>query len=161
MPMDADELPNPGVHFPPPTLFVVSGICASFIESKFSLPLSTLVAVPSQILLGWCIIGFGAILLIWAITTFAVRKNPIYPNQPASQLIAHGPYQISRNPMYVALTTIALGVSLLADNLWMLLLLPIVLCVLTRYVIRREESYLASEFGQSYLDYQSRVRRWL
>ena len=63
--------------------------------------------------------------------------------------------------MYVALTAIASGVALLADNLWMLLLLPIVLCVLTRFVIQREEHYLATAFGDSYLSYQARVRRWL
>ena len=159
--MEADEVQNPGVNFPPPTLFVVSGICGSAMEAKFSLPLSALLIVPAQMVLGWSSTILGIALLAWAMATFAARKTAIYPNQPARELVAHGPYRISRNPMYVALTAIASGVALLADNLWMLLLLPVVLCVLTRFVIQREEHYLATAFGDSYLSYQARVRRWL
>lgn len=63
--------------------------------------------------------------------------------------------------MYVALTAITLGIALLADNLWMLLLLPVVLFVLTVFVIRREEAYLEKTFGEEYRAYQKRVRRWI
>lgn len=100
-------------------------------------------------------------MLLWGLVTFLRARTAIYPNQPARQLVDHGPYRFSRNPMYVALTVVLIGVALLADNLWMLLLTPVVLCVLTVFVIRREEAYLTSTFGEHYTSYVNRVRRWL
>ena len=161
MSTQTEQIPNPEVHFPPPTLFVVACVCGSAIESAVPVPLSTVLVVPVQVITGWSAIIVGVTLLVWALTTFIRLKTAIYPNQPAQELVVDGPYRFSRNPMYVALTAMTLGVSLLADNLWMLVLLPVVLIVLTRFVIQREENYLASEFGKSYLAYQTRVRRWL
>ena len=63
--------------------------------------------------------------------------------------------------MYVGLIAMTLGIGLLADNLWMLMLLPIAIVVLTIFVIKREERYLTDAFGDSYRGYQARVRRWL
>lgn len=159
--LQTDKVQNPGVHFPPPALFVVSCICGSAIESIFPMPLSDMFRIPAQMPLGWVAIVLGTALIGWAMATFAVRKTAIYPNRPAREMVAEGPYRISRNPMYVALTVITCGVSLLADNFWMLLLLPPVLWALTRFVIRREENYLAGAFGESYANYKARVRRWL
>ncbi|MFY9252117.1 MAG: isoprenylcysteine carboxylmethyltransferase family protein [Fuerstiella sp.] len=130
-------------------------------ESVFPLPLSRLLFVSVQMPLGWLATIFGTALLLWAMLTFAMRKTAIYPNQPAQELVVHGPYRISRNSMNVALTAVSASVALLADNFWMLLLLPLVLFTLTSLVIRREEKHLAEAFGQSYLDYKTRVRRWL
>ena len=156
-----DEQANPGVNFPPPLLFVMSAFGGVGIESAIPLPLSSLITLPAQMILAWSAIVLGTVFLLWAMLTFTIRRIAIYPNQPARELIGHGPYKISRNPMYVALAMIAIGVGLLADNLWMLGLLPLVLITLTQCVIRREEAYLTEAFGESYLAYQARVRRWL
>lgn len=161
MSVDTAETRSAGVKFPPPVLFILSSCCGSAIEAQIPLPLSTVVVLPAQILLGQCAIALGAVLLTWALMTFVLTKTAIYPTRPARQLVAHGPYQFSRNPMYVALTAITVGVSLLADNLWMVMLLPVVLVVLTKFVIQREERYLAEIFGEAYHSYQARVRRWL
>jgi protein-S-isoprenylcysteine O-methyltransferase Ste14 len=45
--------------------------------------------------------------------------------------------------------------------LWPILLLPVLLFVVQSYVIAREERYLGRKFGDEYLQYKSRVRRWL
>ncbi|APZ94371.1 methyltransferase family protein [Fuerstiella marisgermanici] len=161
MSSQTDELRSPGVNFPPPILFVISGYCGSAIEANVPVPLSTVVVVPAQVPLGWSTVALGTALLGWALVTFVWMKTAIYPNRPARQLVAQGPYRFSRNPMYVALTVITVGVSLLADNLWMLTLLPLVLIALTKLVIQPEERYLAETFGASYQSYQARVRRWL
>ena len=155
------QIQHPDVHFPPPTLFVMAVLCGSAIESAVTVPLSTVLVVPTQMMLGWSAIIPGTALLVWALATFTKVNTAIYPNQPARELVAHGPYRFSRNPMYVALTAMTLGVGLMADNLWMLMLLPVVLVVLTKFVIQREENYLADAFGKSYRAYQTRVRRWL
>lgn len=156
-----DQTRNPGVHFPPPTLFIIAALCGSAIESTMPVPLSTVLRIPGQMILGFVAVISGAALLLWALFTFARFKTAIYPNRAAQMLVTGGPFRFSRNPMYVALTAMTLGIALLADNLWMLLLLPLVLIVLTTLVIRREEKYLADAFQQSYREYQTRVRRWL
>ena len=161
MSTETDEIRNPGVNFPPPVLFVLTGLCGSAIEANVPLPLSTLLMVPGQMFLGLMAVVFGASLLAWALLTLATMKTAIYPNQAARELVAQGPYRFSRNPMYVALTAMTFGIGLLADNIWILLLLPIALVALTKLVIQREEHYLAEAFGESYRNYQLRVRRWL
>lgn len=159
--MKMGRIKNPAVHFPPPTLFVLVGLCGSAIESAFPVPLSSLLTVPGQMIIGWSAFAFGAVLLLWGLYTFIKVKTAIYPNQAAAELVAHGPYRFSRNPMYVGLIAMTLGVGLLADNLWMLMLLPAAIVFLTLLVIRREERYLTDAFGDSYRNYQACVRRWL
>jgi protein-S-isoprenylcysteine O-methyltransferase Ste14 len=63
--------------------------------------------------------------------------------------------------MYVALTLIYLGLAVLWQSLWALLLLPFVLIFIARRVIRREELYLERRFGAEYIHYKVQVRRWI
>jgi protein-S-isoprenylcysteine O-methyltransferase Ste14 len=53
------------------------------------------------------------------------------------------------------------GVALLSSALWVLVPLPLVLAVIDRAVIAREERYLEGKFGREYLDFKARVRRWI
>jgi protein-S-isoprenylcysteine O-methyltransferase Ste14 len=76
-------------------------------------------------------------------------------------LVTSGPYRFSRNPMYVGLSALYLGLALLFNVAWPLALFPVVVMALFRLVIRREERYLAEAFGETYALYAQRVRRWL
>ena len=67
----------------------------------------------------------------------------------------------TRNPMYLGLVFITAGLALLANALWPLVLLPVVIVIVRRAVIDREERYLTAKFGEEYLQYKARVRRWL
>ena len=73
----------------------------------------------------------------------------------------HGPYRLTRNPAYLGMALVYIGIALLADALWVLVPLPVVLLIIDRMVIAREERYLERKFGQEYLDYKGRVRRWV
>ena len=158
-PKEVDQ--HPGVHFPPPLLFVVAVGLGVLTERFFPYPLSNLVVIPGRPIIGWIGITAGATILIWALLTFFRNRTAVYPNQPAKLVVDNGPYGYSRNPMYVALTAINFGVAMLADNLWMLLLLPVVLVSVSVFIIRREEAYLKQAFGDEYTDYCNRVRRWV
>ncbi len=87
-------------------------------------------------------------------TTFDVRKA-------ASVLITDGPYRFSRNPSYVSLTLLYLGIGFLLNNGWILLLVVPVLLVMNLWVVRKEERHLETKFGEDYLRYKAAVRRWL
>jgi hypothetical protein len=78
-----------------------------------------------------------------------------------SRLITDGPYRFSRNPGYVSLTMLYLGLGILLDNGWVLILVVPVLVVMDRWVIRREDRHLEARFGDDFRRYRARVRRWL
>ncbi|MEP6997543.1 MAG: isoprenylcysteine carboxylmethyltransferase family protein [Betaproteobacteria bacterium] len=89
-----------------------------------------------------------------ATTTLDVRKA-------ASTLITDGTYQFSRNPTYLSLTLLYLGLGIVLDNGWVLILVIPVFLLMDRWVVRREERHLQAKFGEQYLRYKARVRRWL
>jgi protein-S-isoprenylcysteine O-methyltransferase Ste14 len=93
--------------------------------------------------------------------TFKRARTAIIPNRSASAIVTTGPYRFTRNPMYAGLTLAYVGGALLIGTAWTLLLLPVVIAVLYRRVIRREEAYLDAAFPDVYAAYRGRVRRWL
>jgi len=152
---------NPGVHFPPPTLFVVGFLIAVALDRwVFSLRLGG-VSRTALLIAGWVLIVVGMLVLLWALLTFARARTAILPSRPARTIVATGPFRYSRNPMYVAFSAIYIGLSLLMSRVWPLLLLPLVLLGLYALVIRREEHYLGHAFRDEYAAYRSRVRRWV
>jgi len=76
-------------------------------------------------------------------------------------MVTDGLYGLSRNPIYVALTGIALGIGIAADNAWVLSMLVPTLAIMRTGVIAREERYLEGKFGAAYRQYKAAVRRWL
>jgi protein-S-isoprenylcysteine O-methyltransferase Ste14 len=84
----------------------------------------------------------------------------VNPTLPATALVETGPFRFSRNPLYVSLTLMYVGLALLANALWVFLLIVPVMIVMHYGVVRREERYLETKFGEAYVDYRSRVRRY-
>ncbi|MEE8555284.1 MAG: isoprenylcysteine carboxylmethyltransferase family protein, partial [bacterium] len=110
---------------------------------------------------GWALIGVGVIILVAGWVQFFRAKTNVLHHKPSSSLIQSGLYRFSRNPIYVAGLLLQLGVALLMNNLWIVLLVPVSKILFDRYVIAREESYLERAFGEVYVDYKRTVRRWL
>ena len=158
---DRVPLSNAGVRFPPPFLFVI-GFLAGWVLDRYwhALPLSRFAGSALEPL-GWSALVLGAILIGWGMVTFRRAKTAIHPHHSASQLVTHGPYRFTRNPMYTGLTIAYLGGSALVDSSWPIIVLPIVLLVLLNTVISREEMYLRDAFGAEYTAYVASVRRWL
>ncbi len=83
------------------------------------------------------------------------------PTKPSTALVTNGIYRWTRNPMYLGLSLILLGIGFATGSLWFLMGLPMAILAVTKLAIEREERYLAEKFGAAYLDYKSRVRRWI
>ena len=83
------------------------------------------------------------------------------PNTPTPAIISGGLYRYSRNPAYVSLTAVLVGLGLLLNNAWILLSAIPVVAIMHYGVILREEAYLERSFGDEYLRYKAGVRRWL
>jgi protein-S-isoprenylcysteine O-methyltransferase Ste14 len=116
---------------------------------------------PLLVVLGWLGIVIGLAIAGWGLATFWKARTAVIPNRPARTLVASGPYRFSRNPMYVGLGVLYLGLAMLFDVGWPIVCFPLVVTAVYLFVIRREERYLAAAFGSEYVRYQQRVRRWL
>ncbi|MBT5413314.1 MAG: DUF1295 domain-containing protein [Rhodospirillaceae bacterium] len=103
----------------------------------------------------------GLALIAACALGFRKAGTAIEPYRPTTALVTTGLYAYSRNPIYVALTAVYLGLALIDDNAWALALVLPALAVMARGVILREERYLGGKFGADYRAYRARVRRWL
>jgi protein-S-isoprenylcysteine O-methyltransferase Ste14 len=86
---------------------------------------------------------------------------PVRTDRPVPRLTTEGPFRYTRNPGYLSMAMIYAGIAFLRNALWAILFLPLVLYVTQREVIGREERYLERTFGEKYLAYRARVRRWV
>lgn len=110
--------------------------------------------------------GLLLVLLSWllACSAEAAMKRAgtnVRPDEPTQVIVTDGPFRFTRNPLYLATAGLYLGITLLVNAVWPLVLLLPVLVVLEWGVIRREEGYLEAKFGQPYRTYRARVRRWV
>ncbi|HXG71575.1 MAG TPA: isoprenylcysteine carboxylmethyltransferase family protein [Gemmatimonadaceae bacterium] len=154
---------GPAVRFPPPLLFVGGLLIGWLLETRVTRISVGESAGLDQALrvAGAVLAALGLIVIVSGILTFARAGTSILPMRPASTMVESGPYAYTRNPMYTGMALVYLGAAFLLDWVWPILLLPIVLLVLFRLVISREERYLAAEFGEGYEGYRRRVRRWI
>jgi protein-S-isoprenylcysteine O-methyltransferase Ste14 len=150
-----------GVFVPPPLLFVFPIVAAAILDSRRPWPMDdghSLVLT----LGGSLMIAAGIAIGIGSVYSFRNASTTILPaGRPTTAIVESGPYRFTRNPMYVAMSCAYIGLSLLLNTAWALLLLPLVVIVVDLLVIRREERYLAGKFGEPYRAYCARVRRWL
>ncbi len=161
---DGQRIPHPGVYFPPPFYFVLGFLAGWLLHRLVPLPVpgaNGIGGIVGMRAVGWLLIAVGVVLLVWAQITFRRHHTTVIPNRPASAMVTDGPYSFTRNPIYVSLALIYLGLALLTRMLWPIIVLPVVLVLITMLVIRREERYLADAFGAEYAEFRRRVRRWV
>ena len=103
----------------------------------------------------------GAILILWGVASMRRGQTNIYPSLLATALVTTGPFRFTRNPLYVALAILYLGLTLEFNTAWGLIVYVPLALIMHYGVILREERYLERKFGQPYRDYCSRVRRYL
>ena len=111
--------------------------------------------------LGWPLLSAGVLLAGWFEWTIRHAGTTDSPYEPVSHLVTEGPFHYTRNPAYLSMTMIYTAIATLANALWVIALLPVALLVIQRVVIEREERYLEGKFGEEYLSYKARVRRWI
>jgi protein-S-isoprenylcysteine O-methyltransferase Ste14 len=147
-----------GVVAPPPLIYL-AGLAVGF-GLEALLPGASLSAV-IQWGVGAVVTVAGVALLASFNTAFARKGTAVEPWKPTTAIVTTGPYRLTRNPAYLGMALVYVGVALLSSALWVLVPLPLVLAVIDRAVIAREERYLEGKFGREYLDFKARVRRWI
>jgi len=147
-----------GVIAPPPLIFL-AGLAVGF-GLQGLLPDTSLPGALRWVL-GGALLLAGLALLFSFERAFHRKATAANPWRPTTAIATDGPYRLTRNPAYVGMAVVYIAIALLAEALWVLLPLPLVLLIIDRGVIAREERYLELKFGQEYLDYKAGVRRWL
>ena len=110
---------------------------------------------------GVIVVGAVVALGVWSVLLVRGSGQSENPWKPTTQIIERGPFRWTRNPMYLQMVLVCVGVSILLWNAWVLALTPVCAWMLQRLAIVPEEEYLERRFGDAYRDYRRRVRRWL
>ena len=155
----ADSRIGTGIRVPPPLIYVGGFLIGLALE--WVVPVSA-PPVPVRLVVG--LLGLAGFLYFdsRAMRAFGRAGTSVLPfGDRATSIVTNGPYRFSRNPMYVGMALLYVGVATATGVIWAFAALPVVLAVIRYYVIAREETYLAAKFGDSYREYQSRVRRWI
>jgi protein-S-isoprenylcysteine O-methyltransferase Ste14 len=118
-------------------------------------------ARPATAVVGAVVLAAGAALALAGVIEVVRHQTTIVPHHGVSALVTTGAYRVSRNPMCAGLAIAYLGGALLAGSWWPLATFPLALLAVRGLVVGSEERYLAGQFGQTYIDYRARVRRWL
>lgn len=157
--MENNHKETAGVVLPPPIVLLLALVAASALHWLRAWPIfqtGTLHVLPGAVL-----IAAAVLLAAWSMRTMRLAGTRYETSQPSSSIVSHGPFRITRNPIYVAMLMLLLGVGIAFNSGWaVLMMLPFFLVI--RYgVIAREEAYLEGKFGADYSAYKRTVRRWL
>jgi protein-S-isoprenylcysteine O-methyltransferase Ste14 len=156
---DVTARPN---SLPWPPIIYLAAIAVSVLLNVFyplpwfGQPLSGVLFV-----LGWLMIAAFVALNISAIRTMRRAGTTVRPDRGTDHLVTDGPFSFTRNPLYLAGTMLVLGIGLIAGIVWFLLLAILAAFAVQKLAIEREERHLQARFGETYLEYAARVRRWI
>ena len=152
------EAEMPGVIAPPPLIYL-GGLIVGFLLEALLPGTSIPAAVAWPV--GVVLIVAGGVLARSFFRAFQRAETPISPYASATALVTTGPYRLTRNPGYLGMALAFAGIAVVTGALWLFLPLVVVLVVIDRGVIVREERYLEARFGGEYRRYRKRTRRWL
>jgi protein-S-isoprenylcysteine O-methyltransferase Ste14 len=118
-------------------------------------------AAPAARTVGVAFMALGLALILWASHLFKRAQTGIVPFTSATFLVLRGPYRFTRNPMYLGIVVMLLGVGVFLASAAPFVVIPLFGFLIDWRFIRAEEAMLEQAFGAAYLDYKARVRRWL
>ncbi len=145
---------------PPPVILLLARIAAWFIaHSEYGYP----VEIPFALIIAILLAASGLLIAARAIRQFGKAETTVNPLQPkeASSLVDDGIFARTRNPMYLGLLLVLLGWCLWLQSAGNVLVLLAFVLYITELQIKPEEAALRKVFGQAYIDYCARVRRWI
>ena len=127
---------------------------------NFVFPVLAFLSPPSTYS-GFLIIGFGLVMIFRSRSLFLKNATTLQPSEEPTSLVTYGPFRISRNPIYLGMASILLGVAVLLGTLVTLAFPIIFVAVITIFIIPGEERKMEKIFGEPYREYKKSVRRWI
>jgi protein-S-isoprenylcysteine O-methyltransferase Ste14 len=144
----------------PPPLIYLGGILIGLALNRWWRPWPIFAATAPR-WSGLVLLVAGATIIVAGRKALVAAETNVNPFRPTTAIVSSGPFRFTRNPLYLSMTIIYLGLALAANTWWSFLLLVPVLLLIHFGVVTREERYLERKFGESYRGYRLRVRRYL
>ncbi|MCK5667977.1 MAG: isoprenylcysteine carboxylmethyltransferase family protein [Gammaproteobacteria bacterium] len=142
-----------------PPVYLLASLILMFILDRY-FPVLKVITSPfhySGILVGI----FGLVLAANGVFSFKRAGTAIKPFETSTVLVTDGVYRYTRNPMYLGLVILLVGVASYLGSLTPYVVIPVFFLIIQQCFIKHEEPFLENIFGQDYLDYKTKVRRWL
>lgn len=152
------ESADGGRPLPPPVIYM--GWVGVGFALDYIWPIA-FVSGTARFVVGAALITLSVILFGVLLRHFLSAGTSFDHGKPTRVLLTTGLYARSRNPIYITLTLLMLGIATVADNVWMLAASVPAVWMIDRFVIRREEDFLERKFGDTYRRYKAAVRRWV
>ncbi len=142
----------------PPVYFLAAVLL--MVGLNYFVPVQTILNAPITYS-GAGMIAFGLFIVMWPAVTFGKVGTPIKPFEDSTRLVTNGMYRITRNPMYLGMVVVLLGIAVLLGNASPFLIAPMFGWLIQTKFVKFEEALLEKTFGDEYLRYKQKVRRWL
>ncbi len=142
----------------PPVYLLVAALL--MVGLNFAAPVKIVLSAPITYL-GAGLIAIGLFVVIWPASTFARVGTPIKPLEKSTNLVTGGMYRVTRNPMYLGMVVILLGIAILFGTASPILVIPGFGWLIQTKFVKPEEALLEETFGREYVEYKLRVRQWL
>jgi protein-S-isoprenylcysteine O-methyltransferase Ste14 len=152
---------NPVMRIPVPWVFILAYLIGFVVQLYLPIPIRSPEIVRIALIAGVILVVIGLAVAFSALGIFRKRSTTTIPFETPTSLVTSGPYRFTRNPMYVGLTLVYLGVAGTRADIWPVIVLPVMLAYVNFIVLPVEERHLQNAFGDAYADYGARVRRWL
>jgi len=147
------------VRIPPPVWAFIYEIIAGLISWYY--PWRAIVDL-RIVWLGAALVAAGLVTSAWAFSIFQSEGTEILPHSETNtKLVTHGPFRLTRNPMYLGLIVLTLGIAFWVGALPMFLVPLLVFATTNRVHIPFEEAKMRRQFGTAFDDYTAKVRRWV
>jgi protein-S-isoprenylcysteine O-methyltransferase Ste14 len=142
-----------------PPVYLLSTLVLMWLLQRF-LPIYRFVEPPLAYA-GIIVILFGALIAVISAGVFLKVDTGLEPFDEARVLVTSGFYRFTRNPMYIGMFVILLGVAFMLGNVSALFPIPVFFLIIRNNFVLGEERFCEAAFGQQFLDYKSKVRRWI
>lgn len=150
------------VRLPPPLIPLLMVLLGVGLNRVWPIDLGFALPTPERYWLGGVIVSSAVLGLgFWSVSLFRRGGQSENPWKPTPHIEERGPFRLTRNPMYLQMVLVCLGLAIILMNWWVFALTPVCGWLLQRLAILPEEAYLERKFGEAYLSYKRRVRRWL
>ena len=116
---------------------------------------------PPLAYVGIVAIFFGIIIAAISARVFSKVDTGIVPFDEARVLVTSGFYRFTRNPMYIGMFLVLLGAGYMLGNVSAFFPIPVFFLIIRNNFVLGEERFCEAAFGQQYLDYKMKVRRWI
>ena len=145
-------------HIPPPVWMMLSIVLMILINNQ--LPV-LIIFEPPITQIGYVVIGISLLYFGWSVRQFFLSKTTLIPFHESTALISSGPFRFSRNPIYLSMLLILIGVAIRLGTFSPLVIVVAFWFVINQQFIRKEEQMLEKTFGEKYRLYCEKTRRWL